>query len=256
MMGKPSAGIRRRTRKREESCHGSSVEENSRHSTGDGLTVLWWAEDEVTRLGLPILLARVPGITRSRIVANGREAVRAISAGDVDLAVLPIGGCAEFFLRLPAEQTPPRVLVNLDRADPGAIRSFAWHHRVTGYLRWRDVTAVGLATILDRLARGEPTVPDEVVHELLDIDRPAAAGTEGPGIGRLTEREHAVLARLAKGMSNHQIARTMQISVHGVKRHVSNLLVKLECSNRTEVALIAARLGMESALRPENGSNA
>ncbi|MEU8386353.1 LuxR C-terminal-related transcriptional regulator [Streptosporangium sp. NPDC048865] len=79
---------------------------------------------------------------------------------------------------------------------------------------------------------------------------PAAppSGTAGAELtDRLTEREHTALTLLLRGMSNNQIARAMGISIHGVKRHVSNLLVKFDCSNRTEVALVAQRLGLSSA---------
>ena len=57
--------------------------------------------------------------------------------------------------------------------------------------------------------------------------------------GRLTARERTVMALLARGRSNHQIARALGISDHAVKRHVSNLLMKFGCSNRTEIALLA-----------------
>lgn len=57
--------------------------------------------------------------------------------------------------------------------------------------------------------------------------------------GRLTAREQTVMALVARGRSNQQIARSLGISSHAVKRHVSNLLIKFDCSNRTEVALLA-----------------
>jgi DNA-binding NarL/FixJ family response regulator len=55
--------------------------------------------------------------------------------------------------------------------------------------------------------------------------------------GRLTAREQTVMELLGRGRSNKQIARTLGISDHAVKRHVSNLLMKFNCSNRTEIAL-------------------
>ncbi len=61
-----------------------------------------------------------------------------------------------------------------------------------------------------------------------------------PSIGRLTAREQTVLALVARGRSNQQIARSLDISSHAVKRHVSSLLGKLGCANRTEAALLAA----------------
>ncbi|HTP14566.1 MAG TPA: LuxR C-terminal-related transcriptional regulator [Streptosporangiaceae bacterium] len=73
---------------------------------------------------------------------------------------------------------------------------------------------------------------------------PAARGDDivvpaGHPLSRLTAREKAVMALLARGRSNHQIARALGISDHAVKRHVSNLFMKFDCSNRTELALLA-----------------
>jgi DNA-binding CsgD family transcriptional regulator len=58
---------------------------------------------------------------------------------------------------------------------------------------------------------------------------------------KVTARERTVLGLLARGRSNQQIARALGISDHAVKRHVSNLLIKFDCSNRTEVALLAIK---------------
>jgi DNA-binding NarL/FixJ family response regulator len=49
----------------------------------------------------------------------------------------------------------------------------------------------------------------------------------------LTVREHEVLGLLAQGLSNKQIGRRLGISEHGVKRHVTRLLAKLNSPNRT-----------------------
>ena len=57
----------------------------------------------------------------------------------------------------------------------------------------------------------------------------------------MTNRERTVLSLVAHGRSNRQIARALSISDHSVKRHVSNLLLKFNCSNRTEVALLAIK---------------
>jgi DNA-binding NarL/FixJ family response regulator len=70
--------------------------------------------------------------------------------------------------------------------------------------------------------------------------RPAAKG-EGP---RLTPREREVLALLARGLGNKQIAWELSVSEHTVKYHVSSLYAKLGAGSRTE----ALRLGIEGGL--------
>jgi DNA-binding NarL/FixJ family response regulator len=61
---------------------------------------------------------------------------------------------------------------------------------------------------------------------------------------RLTDREREVLALVAEGRSNGQIASTLFISPKTVSVHVSNILAKLDVSSRTEAAALAHRLGL------------
>jgi DNA-binding CsgD family transcriptional regulator len=77
----------------------------------------------------------------------------------------------------------------------------------------------------------------DVVRELIISDD----ASDAPRV-RLTPRERMVLSLLAAGRSNQQIARALALSTHAVKRHVSNLLIKFDCTNRTEVALAAAQM--------------
>ncbi|PHV70457.1 DNA-binding response regulator [Sporanaerobium hydrogeniformans] len=58
---------------------------------------------------------------------------------------------------------------------------------------------------------------------------------------KLTEREYEVLVELGKGLTNGQIAETLFITENTVKKHISNLMSKLELAHRTEVALFAAK---------------
>jgi len=55
-------------------------------------------------------------------------------------------------------------------------------------------------------------------------------------INQLTDREKDVLNEIRKGLSNEEIANSLYISEHTVKKHVSNILTKLNVSNRTQIA--------------------
>ena len=59
----------------------------------------------------------------------------------------------------------------------------------------------------------------------------------------LTSREREVLARIAEGRSNREIARLLQVSEKTVKAHVSSVLAKLGVQDRTQAAVYAVRHG-------------
>ncbi len=57
-----------------------------------------------------------------------------------------------------------------------------------------------------------------------------------PAAGQLSEREREVLELVASGASNKHIARVLDLSLHTVKRHVCNILDKLDCDSRGQAA--------------------
>jgi DNA-binding NarL/FixJ family response regulator len=63
----------------------------------------------------------------------------------------------------------------------------------------------------------------------------------------LTHREREVLALLASGLSNKEIARELTLSVGTVRLHVSNILAKLGAPNRTTAAAIAMKHGLDGS---------
>lgn len=67
---------------------------------------------------------------------------------------------------------------------------------------------------------------------------------KGKLIAELSAREIDVLKLIAKGMTNEEIARTLFISPHTVKNHVSNVYRKMGMDDRTQVAITALRLGL------------
>jgi DNA-binding CsgD family transcriptional regulator len=125
----------------------------------------------------------------------------------------------------------------------------------------RDQAARALAAC-EALARALPSRPLLVLAQDLArrarltsrsaADRTAADGTEAVAGARfdLTGREQEVLALLAQGDSNRQIARALFISERTVAVHVSRILDKLGVRNRTEAATAGARLGLTPTPRP------
>lgn len=66
------------------------------------------------------------------------------------------------------------------------------------------------------------------------------------GMKELTPREHEVLSALAKGMNNRTIAERLFISEHTVKKHIGQILDKLDLQDRTQAALYAVSKGLNS----------
>ena len=96
------------------------------------------------------------------------------------------------------------------------------------------------------LGSGLIVLQRSVLAALLDKSAAAAAPSTGDADGnpRLTAREIEVLAAMADGASNKEIARRLDISFHTVKFHVAAILDKLEAESRTEAVVKASQLGI------------
>lgn len=131
----------------------------------------------------------------------------------------------------------------LARADVAAVLAEAYgfpvapvvvdavHRRTGGNPYW----------IVELLAARAGGPPASLVDEPLPAHLGLAEAPSEPRAGDLTDREVEVLACLAAGMSNKQVARSLGISVRTVTVHVSNLLRKTGTASRTEAALWAVR---------------
>jgi DNA-binding NarL/FixJ family response regulator len=86
-----------------------------------------------------------------------------------------------------------------------------------------------------------PEVASSVFRRLLPRLRPA--GQPAPG-GRLSERESEVLALVARGAANREIARSMGLSVRTVEAHLRSIFAKLLVGSRTEAVVFAVKAGL------------
>lgn len=108
-----------------------------------------------------------------------------------------------------------------------------------------DVTALRIDGVIMKSETGE-----RLVQALERVDRGDPIGLDPdndetpPTV--LTEREREVLALIARGSSNREIARELYLSIDTVKTHVRNLFRKLEVSNRTRAALAADQFGLSA----------
>jgi NarL family two-component system response regulator LiaR len=112
----------------------------------------------------------------------------------------------------------------------------------------KDVDADALADTLRKAARGEAVLHPRVAAKLMDtLRRGAEPGSEV--LESLSQREREVLTLMAEGFSNLQIAERLGIGEKTVKTHVSNVLGKLNVSDRTQAAVYAWKTGLKQ--RPQ-----
>jgi len=130
-----------------------------------------------------------------------------------------------------------------------ALTSFIEEDRVTaaleagatGYLL-KDADADDVAAAIRRAHAGEVHLDPQVARLL--ARRIRSRREDQPGHEPLTEREREVLALVAKGYANKEIAARLDITERTARTHVSNILGKLDLASRTQAALWAVEHGM------------
>lgn len=134
---------------------------------------------------------------------------------------------------------PARVLIVTSFTEQRTIVP-ALRAGAAGYV-YKDVDPDALAGAIRSVHAGHVLLQPEVADALLSQEFPG--GGQGRG-NALTEREREVLTLIADGRSNREIARALVLSEKTVKTHVSNVLMKLDVSDRTQAALWAVRHGI------------
>lgn len=116
---------------------------------------------------------------------------------------------------------------------------------VRGYLL-KSTTLHELTTAIRSVARGHAYFCPPMAQLLLDRFNilPPANGSHRDAFPELSEREVEVLKDIALGMSNHEIAQDLSLTISTVKSHVSNVLTKLGLRDRLQAGLLAYRKGL------------
>ena len=115
----------------------------------------------------------------------------------------------------------------------------------------KDAEADELAAAIRAAAAGEvhldPAIAGIVARRMREGGRAngGRANGESDGIDALTARERDVLARVARGLPNRQIAADLGITERTARTHVSNILAKLGLASRTQAALLAVQHGLD-----------
>lgn len=206
--------------------------------------VLLVDDHQVVRRGLRTFLEVQEDIEVVGEAADGEEGIARAEElrPDVILMDVKMPGTdgIEALRRLRGLANPARVLIvtsfTEQRTVVPALRAGA-----AGYV-YKDIDPDALAGAIRSVHAGHVLLQPEVAEALLAAqdDQPAGAGRPGA----LTDREREVLGLIADGRSNREIARALVLSEKTVKTHVSNILMKLDLSDRTQAALWAVRHGL------------
>ena len=197
----------------------------------------------IVRQGLRSFLSSRDGIEVVGEAADGEAAVEEASRLGPDVVLLdlsmPGGSGLDAIGRIRAGGAGPAVLVFTsfsgdDQVLP-AVRAGA-----SGYLL-KDVAVADLEAAIRTLHGGgawlDPSVTPAVMGEVARPRQPS-------GLDLLTPREREVLALLAEGLTNRQLADRLFVAEKTVKTHVSAILAKLGLADRTQAALFALRHGV------------
>jgi NarL family two-component system response regulator LiaR len=198
----------------------------------------------VVRHGLRALIATEPDLELVGEAADGVEAVQLVTALHPDVILLDMA--------MP-RKTGLEAIYDIKRDDPQArilvLTSFAEDDQIfpaikagaTGYLL-KDASPRELLQAIRDVERGDVSLHPTIARKLVsELKRPPDLP---PSDEPLTEREVQVLALVARGLSNQEIADQLFIGERTVRTHVSNILGKLHLANRTQAALYAQREGL------------
>ncbi|GAA3576513.1 response regulator transcription factor [Nonomuraea rosea] len=200
------------------------------------IRVLIADDHPVVRQGLRTFLDLQDDITVVGEASDGEQAVALVGELTPDVLLLdlkmPVLDGLGALERLTGSATRVVVLTSVsDRSDVGpAMRAGA-----SGFL-YKDVDPNALVQAVRAVHGGQVLLAPEAAEAML---APAGAGPMP-----LTEREREVLALIAAGRSNREIARSLTVAEKTVKTHVSNVLMKLGVQDRTQAALYAVRHGL------------
>lgn len=210
----------------------------------DCIRVIVVGDDVLARQGVLAALEGQPGLVVVGDHRSGPEVCTAISAQHPDVLLLHGLHGEEAAPTLDAARRASRTMRVLrigvrGEQDPAALGDWVFGLLPASATPEEVVAAVRMAAAGFILRRPRSTTP-----ALSEARRPDER------IEELTGREREVLALVAKGMSNAEIAEELTLSEHTVKSHVQNLLSKLQLRNRVHAVIFAFETGVAHTAEP------
>jgi DNA-binding NarL/FixJ family response regulator len=216
------------------------------------ISVLLADDQPLLRRGFRMILEAEDGLTVVGEAGDGAEAIALARRCQPDVVLMDIRmpgtDGIEATRRITLSEPGVRVLVlttfDLDEYAFGALRAGA-----SGFLL-KDVRPAELVAAVRTVASGDAVVSPRVTRRLLEeyahvlpVSGAQQAGRY-PQLSALTEREREVLAAVAHGLSNTEIAASLSVSEATVKSHVGRILAKLGLRDRVQIVVLAYESGL------------
>ncbi|MHA6831609.1 response regulator [Ralstonia pseudosolanacearum] len=207
------------------------------------------------RSGIRLLLQRQPDFEVVDEAADGLEGIKLAKRHRPDVILLDLnmpGLSGLETLQLLAQDLPDTAVVMLTVSEEADELKAALRDGARGYLV-KNIEADTLVAGVRRAAAGEPVISESMTAKLVAHFRapekaaPAAPAAAAVSADRLTPREREIVRGLARGESNKEIARALDVAESTVKIHVQNILKKLNLTSRVQVAVYAVEHGLNSA---------
>jgi two-component system nitrate/nitrite response regulator NarL len=199
------------------------------------------------RSGMKLLLQRNPEFEIVGEASDGLEGVKRAKQlrPDVVLMDLNMAGLSGLeAMQLIVEDMPEVAVLMLTVSEEAEDLSTALKNGARGYLL-KNIEADYLTQAIKRAAAGESVIAESMTAKLIMQFRNGMNPAPSPEKEKLTPRERETMVCVARGESNKEIARNLNVAESTVKIHVQNILKKLSLSSRVQIAVYAVERGLD-----------
>jgi DNA-binding NarL/FixJ family response regulator len=214
------------------------------------IRVLLADDQTLVRSGFRALLERSEDIEVVGEAANGEEAVERARAERPDVVLMDIRmpgvDGLEATRRISADKSLAAVrVIMLTTFELDEYVFEALHAGASGFLL-KDVEPNELRSAVRVVAHGEALLSPSITRRLIRefVAQPGRHRPPPEALDELTEREREVLALVAQGLSNQEIAERLVISPATAKTHVSRTMMKLQAHDRAQLVVLAYETGL------------
>lgn len=207
------------------------------------LRILLVDDHEVVRLGLKALLSRYNQFQVVAEAGSANEALQQVERYEPDVVVMDIRLPGKSGIEATREITskfPHTKVVVLTSFAEDELLFDAISAGASGYVL-KQIGSGELIRALETIGRGDSLLDPAVTQRVFDRVREASRKAEDESFANLTDRELHVLALIAEGKTNKEIATDIYLSEKTVRNYVSSLLSKLHLSTRAEAAAYAVK---------------